>query len=98
MQYIHLEIIWLVPSLHEPGSSADDAQPDGPVPVSSMPSHHEPGGICTADLTPEPDFIHIANSIEDKGIINTDICTYMTQGPIGRRAAWHGAMGRAAEA
>ena len=34
----------------------------------------------------------------DGNIINTDICTDRTQGPIGRRAACHGDMGRAAEA
>ena len=30
--------------------------------------------------------------------INTGICTARPHGPIGRRAAWHGAMGRAAQA
>ena len=30
--------------------------------------------------------------------INMGICTARPQEPIGRRAAWHGAMGRAAQA
>jgi len=34
----------------------------------------------------------------EKAMINTGICTARPHGPIGRRAAWHGAMGRAAEA
>ena len=40
----------------------------------------------------------LSRAPSEKAMINTGICTARPHGLIGRRAAWHGAMGRAAEA